>query len=125
MTNNRMLTWGAAICALLLAIPFTAAARSAAIAKTTAKTPAEVRNVWPPETISGTIASVDPDTKLVIIETQDGVPFDMILTPATRIQSGGQRLKRSDLSQDINKNVSIRFVPERRGDVAQSIRIIG
>jgi len=101
---------------LLLAIPLAAANGPANSA---------TRNAWPAETLSGKITMVDPAQNLVVVQTPDGVPFDMVLTPRTLIDSGNQRVTMKDLSGDINQNVSVRFVPERRGDVARSIEIGG
>jgi len=96
-------------CALMLAIPLSAAMRKA----------------WPPEAVSGKITMVEPERKLVVVETSDGVPYDVVVTAKTRIKSGDQAVTLKDLTQDMNKTVTVRLVPERRGDVAQSIRISG
>jgi hypothetical protein len=95
-------------CALMAAIPLTAAS---------------VRGNWPPEFLSGKITNVDPDRKMVVVQTPDGIPFDMYVTNKTRIQSGDQSVALKDLAGDMNQSVSVKFVPERRGDVAESIRI--
>jgi len=84
----------------------------------------QTRAAWPAETISGTISTVDSGQKVVVV-TSDSVPFDMIITPKTRIVAGSESVKFKDLGQYENKNVSVRFVPEGRGDVAESIRING
>jgi len=117
-----------AVCALLLAIPATASNMPAAktskkVTKKTTRT-AAMRNAWRPETLSGQIAIVDPAQKLMVVQT-NGVPFDMVVTPKTRIESGGQNLTLKDLARDKTQTVSVKFVPERRGDVATSIRIAG
>jgi hypothetical protein len=59
------------------------------------------------------------------VDDSSGVPFDLTITPRTHIESGDRALSFQDLSQYQDKSVSIKFVPERRGDVAQSIRIGG
>jgi len=108
---------------LLLAAPVLATTKStAAPAKTTAVKSA-VRSAWPPETLSGKIISVDPGQNLVVVQGPDGVPFDMVATARTRIRSGNEPVTLQDLSGYQNQNVSVRFIPERRGDVAESIRI--
>jgi hypothetical protein len=61
----------------------------------------------------------------VVIQTAGGVPFDMVITGNTRIEKGNQTLTMQDLKQDMNQNVSVRFVPESRGDVARSIQLNG
>ena len=53
----------------------------------------------------------------------DGVPFNLIVTRNTKLESGSQRITLSDLKSDMNKNVSVHFVPEGRGDVARVIQI--
>ncbi len=84
-----------------------------------------MRNAWPPEALSGKITIVDPAQKLVVVETPNGVPFDMVVTSKTRIKSGNQALTLKELTQDSNKTASIKFIPARRGDVAKSIQIRG
>ena len=71
-------------CALMSAIPLAAAS---------------MREHWPPEFLSGKITNVDPDRKLVVIQTPDGVPFDMYVTGKTRIQSGDQSVALKDLAR--------------------------
>lgn len=105
---------GAAL-AVLMAAPSFAADKPAAH---------EDKGVWPAETISGTISMVEPGQKVVVIKN-DNVPFDMVVTRKTRIMADGQSVKLDDLSKYENKNVSVHFVPEGRGDIAQSIRING
>lgn len=128
MKRNIWNALGTAGCALLFAISMAAADKpapktsKAAVHKTVAK--ATMRH-WRAETLSGKIAMVDPANRLVIVKGTDGVPFDMIVTRSTRIESGNQTLKLSDLASKSNQNASVHFVPERRGDVAQSIQITG
>jgi len=107
MSKVNRVIWTGAFSALLLAVPSIAAERAA----------------WPAETLSGTIASVDPGQRLLVVKDSNGVPFDIVVGSHTRIMAADQSLKLKDLDQDVNRSVSVRFVPERRGDVAQSIRI--
>lgn len=111
------------LCAMLAALPL-AAANSPAKTTTTRKVVA-TREAWPKETLSGTISMVSPDQKVVVIQTSSGVPFDLVVTPGTRIKSNGQPVSLNALKQDTDKNVSVTFTPERRGDVARSIQITG
>ena len=112
--------------AMLLALtPATYAnAKPAATAKkpTTAHTQ-KLRQAWPAETLSGKISDVDASQKLVIVRDSSGTPFDFVVTPSTRIESGSQRIALQKLSSDTSQMASIRFIPEGRGDVAQSIKI--
>lgn len=113
-----------AVCGLLLAIPAAAADRApAAKAVTTKASPAH--KAWPAENLSGKIITVKPAQKLVVVKGSDGVPFDMLITPKTRITHGGQAVSLKDLGQFQNASVSLRFIPERRGDVAEWMRIGG
>lgn len=79
--------------------------------------------VWRPETLSGKITMVDPARKLVVLQGSDGVPFDMVVNRSTRIKSATGTLNWNDLNSDLNRNASIRFVPEGRGDIAQTITV--
>ena len=76
-------------------------------------------------TLSGKIIMVDTAKRIVVVRDANGVPIDMIVTPSTRIKSGEQRLKVTDLASETNQSASVKFVPERLGDVAQSIRVTG
>ena len=114
-------------CALVLAIPVAAAnppgAKSSNKPAHSAATKVAAKRMWPAETLTGKITMVDPGNKLVVVKAADGVLFDMMVTPRTRIRSGSQPVTMKDLTQDLNKNASIKFIPERRGDVARSIHI--
>jgi hypothetical protein len=108
---------------LLLAVSLVAANGPAT--KPNQNTATIERKAWPAETLAGKIMMVDPNQNLVVVETPDGVPFDILITPRTRINSTGQRVTLNNLSQDVNQNVSVKFVPEGRGDIARSIQING
>ncbi len=109
----------------VVACAWLAAAVAAAGEKPTAAGKA-IRNAWPPETLSGKIMMVDSARNLLIMNGPDGVPFDMVVTPSTRITLGDQhKLALKDLSQDVQKNVSVQFKPERSGDIARSIQVTG
>lgn len=110
-------------CALVLAIP--AAARDKPPVTSTTAHSAALRSAWPPENLSGTITTADSKEDLMVVQGPYGVPFDMTITPRTHIWSGHRKISLQDLEQYRNKRVSVRFVPERRGDVAESIRITG
>jgi hypothetical protein len=129
MMKARMSILASTACALLLAIPLTAANGPAASTnnhtnkKMTAT--ATMRTAWTPQTLTGKIATVDPDRKLVVVKDSSGVPFDMVVTAKTRIKAGDQTITLKDLTRDMNKTVSLQYIPERSGDVAKSIRING
>ena len=124
--SKNVLWIGRIACAALLAIPLIAG-QKAVPASNSGKvnsTQAE-RSAWPPETLTGKITMVDPAEHLVVVQDADGVPFDMVVTHATQIRSGNQRLNLGSLTPDAQKTVTLRFVPERRGDVARSIQLNG
>jgi|SRR5215469_1104907 len=108
--------------ALVMASPSIAANKPAKPNHAASKTAAN-RSAWAPQALSGTLTIVDPDKKLVVIQTAGGVSYDLDVTRATRIQSGDQIISLRDLNQDINQNVSVKLVPERQGDIATSIRV--
>lgn len=125
MTRVTLSFLAGTACAVLLTIPLTAAATTAAKTQKTNAKAAAVPSAWPPETLSGKITLVDSDQKLVVVQTADGVPYDIDVTARTLIKSGDQSVALKDLTQDMNKTVSVSFIPERRGDVAKKIQIGG
>jgi hypothetical protein len=108
--------------AALVSMPMTCAAASTT-AKTIKTAQKAAQAMWPPERLSGKITMVDPVRKLVVVQDSSGVPFDMVVSRFTRIKSASGRVKLSDLNSDLNRNASIKFVPERRGDVAETITV--
>jgi len=124
MRRVYLLAVATTACSLLWAIPLSAA--DSATAKLNSKvTKTTKRATWRPEALSGKLAMVEPDQKLVVIQTPDGVPYDLKVTANIRIQSRGRSMVLKDLKQEVNKKVSVRLVPERRGDLARSIQING
>ena len=102
----------AAAGAMLMVLPASAAQKAPA-----------APSAWAAETLSGKIVSVDQTHNMVVVKTSDGIPFDFDITRHTQIKAGSQSVATKDLSSDVNKNVSVTFKPERRGDVAESMRI--
>jgi hypothetical protein len=75
-----------------------------------------------PETLSGTISSVDADKNLVVVSSSDGIPYDFTVSKGTKITAGGTKAKLGDLQS--GKQVSVSFVAEKkRGDVARNIEV--
>jgi len=73
-----------------------------------------------PETLSGTISSVDADKHLVVVNSSDGIPYDFTVSKGTKITSGGSKAKLADLQS--GKQVSVSFVAEKKkGNLARSI----
>lgn len=125
MTRVNLSILAGTACALLLAMPLTAANVPAAKANKNKPAITAIRSAWSPEILSGKITMVDPNQKLMVMQTPDGVAFDMVVTPHTRMRLGDHATTLKDLTQDVNKPISVRFIPERRGDVAESIQIGG
>jgi hypothetical protein len=113
-----------ALCAGLFGLALSVSANAAGAAATQKTSNHAARNVWPAETLTGTIMTVDPNLKLVVVMGADRVPFDMRVTRSTRILSGDKPLKLPDLSADKNHSVSVTFVPTGSGDVARAIHIM-
>ena len=110
-----------ASCFLLLSAAVAAAAGTSAAPN--AMNSKSGQNSWRAETLTGTIEIVNPARHLIVVQGPDKVPFDLRVTSSTRIISGDQRVALSDLNSDINRRVSVRFVPRGAGDIAQSVRI--
>lgn len=114
-----------AACALLQANPLFAGKVPAVKKNGNTTNDEAISSASHPETLSGKISMVDPLTSLVVIQTPDGVHYDLDVTSSTRIRSGDRSISLQDLTRYRYKPVSVDFVPERHGDVARSIRIGG
>jgi hypothetical protein len=77
----------------------------------------------PPETLIGTITMVEPSKNLIVVRDKNGTLFNFVTRRSTRIVADDRRLTVTDLSASLEKTVSIRFVPARRGNLAQLIEL--
>jgi hypothetical protein len=108
----------------LVLIPATCLAASATNAPKATKTSQQtLHRTWHPETLSGKITMVDPALKLVVLQDPSGVPFDIVVNRSTHIKSANGSLSLKDLSSDVNRDASIKFIPESRGDIAETINV--
>lgn len=124
MSKIMLQAFGAAICTVVSAMPASAAVNNArTVQKKTATNEKTMRSAWPPETLEGKVVMVDPARHLMIVKGQDGVPFDMKWTRATALRSGGERLAPASIDSAKDKDVTVRYRPERSGDVATSVQI--
>ena len=73
------------------------------------------------ETIAGTLQSITG--KVVVVTNSNGIPFDFVVNGATKIKVGGNKAKLADLSGSTGKSVSVKFLPEKTGNLAQSIEV--
>lgn len=80
---------------------------------------------WPSETLSGKITMVNSNSRILVMTNSEGVPFDMHVTKATSIRSGNRPVTLNALAKDMQKNVTVRFTPERSGDMAKTIQLQG
>jgi len=86
--------------------------------KATSK-PADQR--WAAQNLKGTIQMVDPTAHLLIVRDPSGVPFDIKVTPSTRIEAGTTREQLSQLTPQ--ESVSIHYVPQSNGDIGRTIQV--
>jgi len=76
------------------------------------------------ETLAGTLQTVLVDKKLIVVASSNGVPYNFVVSGATRIKVGGTKAKLADLAGATGKSVSVKFVPEKRaGNIAQSVEV--
>lgn len=124
MRQRKWQLCGAVIGALLWAIPMAATVKTGPeVHKPSPVSAKAARSAWPPETLAGRIMTVDASRRLVVVESPDNVPYDMRVSPETRLLLGKQPVKLAALSSDVNRQVTVRFRPERSGDIAQLIQI--
>jgi hypothetical protein len=123
MKQPRCQILGAIAGAVLLALPMSAMANTAPETHKPAASAKAVRSAWPPETLAGTIMTVNAGHNLVIVKGPGSVPFDMRVTRRTRILSGNKPATLASLVPDKNDPVSVRFTPERSGDIASRIEV--
>ena len=88
------------------------------------KKAAAARTFTGPQTLVGKISMVQVREGLVVVKDSNGVPFDFKVAHA-KIEIDGQRGKMTNLSADINKAVSVKYIPLASGDVAQTIVVKG
>ena len=107
----------------MAATPKTQKAKETPVTQKTAPAAKAMVRMAPAETISGTLEMVAPHKRLMIVTDSAGTPFDFRVTRATHIAVSGKNVRLSDLWHDVNKSVSVKFVPLRSGDVARSIKV--
>ncbi len=114
MQTQILRALGGAACTLALALPLCAAGH----VKTAQK-------AWAPETLTGHIMMVKPAENLLVVTGPQGVPFDLTVTPSTKIVVNGHRENLGQLHADMNHSVTVRYRPETRGDIAHDINVQG
>ncbi len=77
-------------------------------------------------TLSGTITTVDSNSRLVIVTDSNGTPFDFVVSHLTRIDVNGKRGSLSGLVDQANQQVTVKYRDGlRRGLMARSIQLGG
>lgn len=77
------------------------------------------------ESLTGRIAMVLPEQKLLIVSGPNEVPYDFKITDRTVIVFEGARKTLEDLKNAVGKSVSVGFVPERDGNYAHRVEVSG
>jgi hypothetical protein len=127
--RKQMLTWLTVLLFVLLGAVSLAAQDQQAAPAESAKPekmamPAKHAMMAAPETLSGTISMVDADKKIVVVTGSDGVPYDFMVSKATKIMVGGNKAMLNDLSGQTSKQASVTFMAEKRkGNIAKSIEV--
>ena len=75
------------------------------------------------ETLAGTLQMVAADKKIVVVTDASGIPFNFKVTGATRIKVAGKKAKLDELASQTSKSVTVKFLPLRTGNAAQSIEV--
>jgi hypothetical protein len=114
MRKFAMLNLAGAAVALLLAVPAMASDK-----------PVVPGNSWPTETLSGKIDFVEPVQRVVVVESKDKVLYDIVIGAGTCITADDHAVAVRDLEHYQNKDVTVEFVPQDRGDIAMTISITG
>ncbi len=101
--------------------PLVAAAANQAKAKKTVTTAQAFTRT---ETLVGKISMVQAQKGLVVVKDSNGVPFDFKATHA-KVEVNGHKSKMANLSEDINRPVTVKYLPFPSGDRAQTIVVKG
>ena len=109
---------------ILAVIVFTLLGAAVVVAQeVAAEKPEAAKPAVKAETLSGTLAMVLTDKKLVVLTGSGGVPYNFKVTGSTRIKVDGKKAKLDDLAGQANKPATVKFLPLRSGNVAQSIEV--
>jgi hypothetical protein len=63
------------------------------------------------------------EQRLIVLKAEVGVPYNFIVTAATKIEIGGEKKAFEDLTTLSNTNLSVTFVPTREGNLARKIQV--
>lgn len=80
-----------------------------------------VVTIWPNPAPNS--VKVLPDERLVVVSGSEETPLDFKVTGSTWITVGSQRATLTDLAAQTNQQASVRFIPLRNGNFAQTIEV--
>jgi hypothetical protein len=75
------------------------------------------------EKISGTLFLVDASQDQIFVKGSDNTPYAFKITKRTKIEMNNQKVALADLSQQVQKPVTITFVPKSEGNFAQHVQV--
>ena len=75
------------------------------------------------ETISGKVSMVVADKKLLVLTAASGIPYNFQVTGGSRIMIDGKKAKLDALAAQTGKTATVKFLPLRTGNRAQSIEV--
>jgi hypothetical protein len=76
-----------------------------------------------PETLKGKISIIEPGKKAVFLSAANGVSYQFLVTPKTRIQVAGAKTTIAQLADQANEHATVVFVARPQGDFARSITV--
>ena len=76
-----------------------------------------------PETLMGKISIIEPGKKAVFLSAANGVSYQFLVTPKTRIQVAGAKTTIAQLADQANEHATVVFVARPQGDFAHSITV--
>jgi hypothetical protein len=83
------------------------------------------KSLAPKETLTGTISMVDKTQDLVVVTGSNGVPYNFRVTRSTRITISGNKAGIDELANQLNKQISVEFIPKTGGNFASSMEVGG
>lgn len=112
-----------ALLSILAVIVLAVFAAAVVVAQEAAQKPEAAAPAVKAETVSGTLAMVVTDKKLVVLTGTGGVPYNFKVTGSTRIKVDGKKAKLDELAGLGKRAVTVKFLPVRAGNIAQSIEV--
>ncbi len=77
------------------------------------------------QNLSGTITMFSKENGLLVLTGSNGVPYSFRVTKLTQVKVDGKFAKLEDLSDHLNKQATIEFVPMSTGNFANVMEVAG